>query len=156
MINKTSLKTLKQVEIAALLGVTERRIQQLHGEGLPRNGEGRSGVYVWEDVLAWYLARISCSGKDGEALTDRQRREKAEADMAEMEAGKMAGTLLDADEAQAEWEASLSRLRSNLLGFPDRIVPRLEEGGSLAEKLAICRKEMHSTLRDIVAQEGME
>jgi phage terminase Nu1 subunit (DNA packaging protein) len=156
MISKTALKSLRQTDVAALLGVTDRWIRKLNDEGLPGTGTGAGRVYDWAEVLAWWTRRSSGSGKDGEALTDRQRREKAEADMAEMEAAKMAGTLLDADEAQQEWEDALSRLKGNLLSFPDRIVPRLEEAGTLAEKLATCRKEMHSTLREIVAREGVE
>lgn len=64
-----------------------------------------------------------------------------------------AGTLMVASEAIAAWEDSLSRLRVNLRGFPDRVVPRMAEGANDIEKLAICRQEMDKTLRSIVAEQ---
>ena len=72
--------------------------------------------------------------------------------MAEMAAQKMGATLVDARSVQAVWEDFLSRLKANLRGFPDRVIPMLEEGGSATERLAICRKAMDATLRSVVTQ----
>lgn len=151
MINKVYLKTLKQVEIAALLGYSERRIQQLHDEGLPRNGSGRGGVYDWEEVRAWEFARIS-RPKDGEALSDRQRKEKADADMAEMDRDLQAERLLEASEVRRVWFPFLGRLRDNLQGFADRCAPDLEGGLTLAEKVAVIKRHMNASLKDVVGE----
>ena len=104
MITLEYLRTLKQVEVTALLNKSTRRIQQLHAEGLPRNGEGPTGYYVWTDVLAWRDAQISRPKSAGEekALNDKERLQKAEADLAEMKRDRMEGSLLDAEEAAAD------------------------------------------------------
>ena len=152
MITKTYLKTLKQVEIAALLDYTERRIQQLHAEGLPRNGSGRGGTYDWEAVRAWYDARISGAQGGDEPLTDRAREQRAKADIAEIEAAQLAGRTMDRAEATAAWSAFLGRLRESARGIPHRAAPKVEPGMILAEIEAVIAQEVDQTLRDVVAE----
>lgn len=149
---KEALPKLKQADLMALFGVSDRTIQLWHGKGLPRNGEGRGCSYVWADVLPWYVAYISGSRKAGDPLSDRDRKLKAEADLAEMEAAKEAGRLLDADETARAWGDFLSRLKVNLDGLPDRAAPLVEDGMNLAEKIAAIRRETNSVRRDIVAE----
>ena len=150
MITKDSLKRLKQVEIAALLDRDERTVQRWHDDGLPRHGTGRGSYYVWAEVRAWDQARLS--GSEGEAPTDKEREQCAKADLAEMEAARMRGTLMDASEARITWGDFLARVRANFRDFPKRLIPLLEEAGNPSERLDIARKEMDSTLRDLVAE----
>lgn len=153
MSNIRDLDCLSQVELALLWGCSTRTIQRKPECEPLRHGFGQGCYYVWSECRAFEKRQMSQDSSD-QPNNDRARKLKAEADMAEMEAAKMAGGLVDAKEAQREMEEALARLKSNLMGFPDRIVPQFEEGGTLAEKLAICRKEMHATLRDIVAKES--
>lgn len=146
---KKQLSELKQADIAALLGKSERTIQLWHDKGLPRNGEGRGCTYVWADVLAWFLTSISQSRPEGGNLTDRERQQKADADVAEMERDQLAGSLVVAHEYQAQLEAMLSRLRANLMGFPSRLIDRLEGVTDPRERLAIGKREMEATLREL-------
>jgi phage terminase Nu1 subunit (DNA packaging protein) len=151
MITKDSLTRLKQVEIAALLDRDERTVQRWHDDGLPRHGTGRGSYYVWAEVRAWDQARLS--GSEGEAPTDKEREQCAKADLAEMEAARMRGTLMDSTEARNAWQDFLARIRANLRDFPKRLIPLLEEAGNPSERLDIARKEMDSTLRDLVAEQ---
>lgn len=158
MITKTYLKTLKQTEVAALLGKTERRIQQLHDEGLPRNGTGRGATYDWESVRGWQESRISGSKPGAEGPQgNKARRETAEADLAEMERDRIAENTLDRSESVAAWRNSLVVLRTNLLGLPARILERIDGVKEYRERLALADGEVRSSLRDIVAEiEGIE
>ncbi len=72
--------------------------------------------------------------------------------MAEMEARKMAGELLERKPAILAWSAFLGRLKDNLLGYAGRVAPRIEDGMILAEREAVLNKEMHQVLRDVVAE----
>ena len=149
---KSPLNSLKQIDLAALFGVTDRTIRNWDAEGLPGNGEGRGRVYDFASVLPWYVARVSGSrGGDGD-LSDREREQRANADMAEMKAQEMAGFLVNAQEVQRGWTDFLTRLRTNLMGFPARLVDRLEGARDVREKLATGNREMAATLRDIVAE----
>ena len=62
--------------------------------------KGRDRRYDWPTVLAWRDARISGPRGGSSDLTDKERKLKAEADLAEMEAAKEAGHLLDAGEVR--------------------------------------------------------
>lgn len=149
---KSPLNRLKQIDLAALFGVTDRTIRNWDDEGLPGNGEGRGRTYVWATVLAWRDARISGSREAGKGQTDKERKLKAEADIAEMEAAEKAGQLLDAVEVRHAWGGFLSRLKVNLDGLPDRAAPMVEDGMNLAEKVAAIRRELNSVRRDLVAE----
>lgn len=72
--------------------------------------------------------------------------------MAEMEARKMAGELLERKPTILAWINFLGRLKDNLLGFSGRVAPRLEDGMVLAEREAVLNREMHQVLRDVVAE----
>ena len=149
---KDSLLMLKQADLCALFAVTDRTIQRWHDQGLPRHGEGRGCYYVWADVLPWYLRFMSGSkggGEDGN--TDSERQERAEADIAEMKRDQLARSLVSAQEMQAAEVDLFTRLRSNLRGFPRRLIDRLEGAEDLRERLAIGKQEMEATLRELSA-----
>lgn len=149
---KNDLSSLKQADIAALFGVTDRTIQRWHERGLPRQGDGKGSVYVWADVLAWYVGFVS--GSKSGPTTDKDRKLRAEADLAEMAAAEKAGQLLDANEVKVAWTGFLARVTSNLDGFPDRAAEKLEDGMNLAEKAAVIRRELAGVRRDLVAEAG--
>ena len=149
---KERLSKMKQADLMALFNVSDRTIQRWHDKDLPRHGSGVGCYYVWAEVLPWYLAFVSGSKKPGEDISDKERKLKAEADLAEMEAAKEAGQLLDAIEVQQAWEGFLSRLKVNLDGLPDRAAPLIEDGMNLAEKVAAIRRELNSVRRDLVAE----
>jgi len=125
MITKESLKSLKQSELMALLGLSDRRIQQLHGEGLPRNGAGRGVTYDWQAVRTWEMDRVAGSGKDGDPLTDKQRKDRAEADMAEMDRDLQAGQLMETGAVRQTWSEECANMRARLLSIPSKAAVRL-------------------------------
>lgn len=147
---KDSLSKLKQADLMALFGVTDRTIQRWHDQALPRHGEGRGCYYVWTEVLPWYVGYISGSKQGG---SDSERLKAAQADMAEMERDTRAGMLVVAADVGREYANALTRLRSNLMGFGDRLIPLLAETTNPREQLAIARREMNQTLREIVAEQ---
>lgn len=149
MITKDGLKSIKQIEVAALLGLTERRIQQLYGEGLPRNGEGRGTTHDWYAVLPWHLARISGSKPGQEPVTDRARRERAEADLAEMDRDRKAGVLLDAAQVERIWSEQCANMRAKLLSLPAKVAVRIDDGMSLAVREELLRDAIHEALAEL-------
>ena len=156
---KDSLPKLKQADLMALFGVSDRTIQLWHGKGLPRNGEGRGCSYVWAQVLPWYVAYVSGSmAGDGRSsggsklISDKDRKLKGEADRSEMDAAEQAGELMRVKDVRKVWLAFLSRLNSAMDGYPDRAADQLADGMILAERVAVLRKEMNIMRRDVVAE----
>lgn len=155
---KEKLLHVNQARIAEILGLTTRHIRNLEDAGLPSvPREGREKLYHVPSVVPWYVAyQVDLALKDGRDNSDigvhKARKLKAEADMAEMEARKMAGELMDAKAANLAWTAFLSRLKVNLDGYPDRAAQLLQDGLPLAEKIDVLRREMNALRRDLVAE----
>ena len=71
--------------------------------------------------------------------------------MAEMEAAKMAGELIDVADARSAWNGFLGRLKTNLDGLPDRVASKLADGMNVAERAEVIRRELNTIRRDLVA-----
>lgn len=76
--------------------------------------------------------------------------------MAEMAAAEQAGGLLDRGEALAAWSSALGRLRSNLLGLPGRVAPRLADGLTQAERQDLIDREIRASLRELADEAQAE
>lgn len=146
------LNQLSQPEFAQLLGVSTRTIQRNPNLEKLRHGAGQGCYYVWSEFWTWLGPDLSQNG-DREGSDDKRRKEKAEADIAEMKRDQLAGTLVDAQEVRAAYCDFLARLRTNIRGLPDRLVPRLEEGSTLQERLSLAKELVDELLRDVVAEE---
>ena len=59
------------------------------------------------------------------ATEQRARLAAAQAELAELKAAKLRGTLLDAGEVEAEWSSILRVLRAAMLAVPSRVGQRL-------------------------------
>src|SRR5689334_21932078 len=114
---KMALQKLKQADLCALFGVVDRTIMRWCDEGLPRHGEGRGHYYIWAEVLPWYLDRVvGAKGESGD-LTDKERKLKAEADLAEMEAAQMKGTLIPAAIVADRWMKVANVVKTRVLSI---------------------------------------
>jgi len=145
---KDQLNNLKLADIAALYDVNIRTVQRWADECLPRHGEGRGHYYVWAEVRAWEKARMSPSGPQ----EDKDRKLAAEADLAEMDRDAQAGKLMETEAALQAWGGFLRGLQSNLMGFPDRVAPDLDDGMTLAERREVLRRAMITSLQGLVTE----
>ena len=101
-------------------------------------------VYDWSLVRAWEKNRATGSGRSDSGLSDRQRRERAEADLAEMERDKAAGVLIVAEDARKVWGEQCANMRARLLSLPATAATRIEDGMTVAVR--------EETLRSLVAE----
>jgi phage terminase Nu1 subunit (DNA packaging protein) len=148
MITKDYLKSLKQTEVAALLDLSERRIQQLHSEGLPRNGTGRGGLYVWDAVLAWHMGRISGSGSE-EPLNHGDRLKKVKADDAELDLAVKLGTLMEVNKVRESWANQCAAMRGRLLSIPSTAAVKIDPSHTQAQREEIIRKDIYEALENL-------
>lgn len=148
------LNRMSQAELAMLWDISTRTIQRKPEWETLRHGSGQGSYYVWSECRQFELAQTAALSQaaDPESLSDRQRREKAEADLAEMRRDEAGDGLLDAQEVVRVWIAFLGRLKDNLLGLADRAAPEIEQTMTLAERIAIIRRHVNGSLRDVVAE----
>jgi len=128
---------LKTAAVAALLGLSSRRINQLVEEGI--------GVRVDKatiDAAATiqnYIAHISGKAAGVAAQLDldaeRARLAKEQADGQALKNAVTRGELLPADEVEREWSDILRRVRSGMLAVTSRVRQRAGLDGATAEIL---------------------
>ena len=140
-------------EFAAICGVMPLSLTNWVKEGMPppEKPSRNTSYFDLKVHLPWVIENKWKPGMDA-----RARKQEADACMAEMKASEMAGSLQVRSKAIRSWTDFLTRLRSNLLGFGDRLIPLLSETTNPREQLAIARREMYQTLREVSEQTGEE
>lgn len=126
------LQSLSKKGFAEHLGVTPGRISQLIEQGLPVEPTGRIDI---AKGTSWYAANVDpnrrrAGGADAPTAnlrdgTSRDEREIAEARIATLKAGKLAGELIDRKAALAAIEARGRIERDAWLGWVNRVAPEL-------------------------------
>jgi phage terminase Nu1 subunit (DNA packaging protein) len=108
--------------IAALLDLTERRVQQLSAEGvIPRNGHGRYEISSAVRGYIKYLRERAVQGDPkgaDEVGASRAMLLKARARLATLEADQFEGQLLKRPDVEKAWSAILVNIRTRLLAIP--------------------------------------
>lgn len=145
--------------IAALLRLTERRVQQLSKEGvIPKAERGRYELAPAVQGYITYLQdRLAPRESDGDPdridyHVEKARKTKAEADMAEMEAARMRGDLVDALEMKNVLELVMSEVKTKLLNnAPTRIAARTKAEKKEAQIKAIAKEEIAASLQALAS-----
>lgn len=143
-------RTLLAHDVATLADITVGRLYQMHNESRPPPARGPLG-YAIEDVGPWlreYIGRqIPRQSVDPDALDKDQeqaRKNKAQADRAEMENDVRRGELVEFDDVLAGWEEILIRVKTRALQLPVTAAPLVAE---LSDPAAIM-----DILRDLVSE----
>lgn len=144
------------VELAAVLKVSKRRIEQLQQDGVlvPL----RRGVFNLADsVEAFYKNKL------GEPMDEEDRkREKAlrasevtmktsKAIIEKMKADEMKGTMHRAEDVAAMTEDLIYTIRSALVALPGRVAVDVAAVNTSAEASEVIRKEVHKVMRELAA-----
>lgn len=151
-------KSPNQTELAAALGMTRSSVSKLKGQGMPV--DSLEAAQAWREARQNVAARkrlpsarlddlndlddFDAFGEDRDAA--RTRRERAEADIAEMNAAKLRRELIRVDAVQAQLATDYATIRDALLQLPPRLAPLLaaeQDAGTVAGLLAA---EIHQAL----------
>src|SRR5688500_17355403 len=114
---------LKTAQLALLLGLTTRRVNQLADEGITiRVGHGEFDAPA---SIQNYFASVTNRAKDGEATIDKEREEarlkKEQADHFELKNAKLRKELLPIDEVVRVWSEQIAQVRSGMLAVVSRV-----------------------------------
>lgn len=118
---------MKKKELADILGVTPRQVDNLVVDGLPRTKAGREWRYGPEAV-AWYFRRKleAVEAQRPPSLDEaRARKENALAEIAEYQLAETRGRMVDQATRLRELARILDRVRAVLLNVPGRDAPDL-------------------------------
>ena len=113
-----------QRELAALLGLTTRQVNNLVERGMPVSSADGKRLYDAPACIAWYrdakVAEAVAEVGPDDFDTQRTRKTAAEARLAELELAKQEGRVVAVEDAAREVDALLDRLRAVLLAFTSR------------------------------------
>ncbi len=143
-------------ELAAILGVTARRIQQMAQDGtiVPV----RRGYFLLGDAVQRYINFLSkpVLSEDEAKIELTKRKSEAslkssKAIMARMEAEEMQGKMHRAEDVEAFTEDLIYTMRGALLALPGRLSVDVAAVGTPAEAAEVIRKEVHNVMRELAA-----
>jgi len=115
--------------LAEILGMTERRVQQLAAENVFKK-IGRGKFQLIDSVQNYLSYQLDLErkkfNKNDMAINEaRRRREQAEAFLKEMEVGTRRGELLEKEDVMKSWQKILSIVKTRLLALPSKLSPQL-------------------------------
>ena len=145
----TSDTTVSTTELAMILSVTARRVQQMAQDGTII--AEKRGVFNLKDSVARYIAFLSPKDKD----TSKQEQarleaevstKKAKAIMAVMEAQELQGKMHRSEDVAAMTEDLIYTMRQMLVALPGRCGVDTAATDNPAEAAEIIRKEVYKAM----------
>lgn len=144
----------KQAELAAILGITGRRVAQLCEDGvITRSSRGR---YLLADCVQKYIAyKLEDAEEDIDVEIEREKRraeadlKKAKAARAKLEAAELEGKMHRAVDVAALTEDLIYEIRSALIALPGRVAIDVAAVKTSAEASEIVRIEVHKIMREL-------
>lgn len=131
-------------QLAAIVDLTPRRLQQLRGEGMPSRGRGK---WPLMDCLRWYIRYLRDKNDVGPALVDEKlRTERLKADKLEVEIKQLKGELIAIETVAQEVLEIMVTLRGEFLGLPGRLAMQLSKIDKAAECKRVLADEIRLTL----------
>jgi|GEM_PF-6513328 len=152
--------TVNTKELAKILEITPRRVQQLVKKGvLHREVDGTLNAH--DAIEAYYKWKIQETGYSPTKTGDREefkrehaRLEKAKKEMAELRLGILNGTLVYADDVEAEIVKRILVFRSRMLVLPSKLSPRIASSKNLAEIQAMIQWEILHAIDTLDPEKG--
>ena len=146
--------TVSTTELARVLGLSARRVQQLAQDGIvPPASRGR---FRLNDSVQRYITFITGNQiSEEEKKTEKARRlaevqiKAAKASVAKLEASELQGKMHRSEDVQAITEEMANTLRSLLLGLPGRLAVDVSNARSAAEASVIIKESVHSIMREM-------
>ena len=139
-------QTVKAPVMAAIVGMTERRLRQLTGEGMPKTG--REG-YPLAGCVQWiidYWRKRATQTPLGDA---RRRKIEADAANAEIDLSLKRGVIVDVRTLARTHGAACARIRTRLQAIPSKVAPQLHRMKTVAEVEAELRREINEALEEL-------
>ncbi len=113
------------VDLARLLGITDRRVRQLVNDGIvSRQPEGD---YLLPEAIAEYYAFKYKPDEAVDYMEEKALHEKTKRELAELELARRRNEVHDAEDVQIVMVDMLTNLRSQLLGLPTKMAQLLAE-----------------------------
>lgn len=141
-------------ELATVLGITARRVQQLGQDGI--FSTVRRGRYLLSDSVQKYISFVTkrISAEDDQQA-EREKRDaevrikRSKATVAELEAKELKGNMHRSEDVAAMTEDLIYTIRGALNALPGRLAVDCAASTTAAETADIIRKEVFKVMREL-------
>lgn len=143
-------------QVAKLLNLTPRRVQQLVKDGMPQEARGQ---YDALKCMMWYIRYLqdkvtAREAEDGPSLSsERLRGERAKSDLLEMERDEKRGRLQDSAAVVKVYATRVMSARTRMLAIPTKVAPMLLGAKDTTTIEATIKSEIHAALRELANHE---
>jgi phage terminase Nu1 subunit (DNA packaging protein) len=146
--------TVTAATLAKLLGLTPRRLQQL-AEAEVIHKPATRGHYRLAESVSGYVAwlRSDAGGGSPDFQKERARLTAARARLAEIEAARASGLVVEVEESLRQLAEELSVVRTRLLAIPAKAAPRLLHVSEPEVARAIVEREIIEALKELTADD---
>jgi phage terminase Nu1 subunit (DNA packaging protein) len=146
-------------ELSSMFGVAPETVRTWVGKGCPvlRKSDGRKGGAGWKfstaDVIEWRLAQVKRERPTEHVDIDEAKRRKlsAEAELAEMQAAEMAGTLERTAAVEERWVDAATRVRQRLLAIPHKLAPLVAVEVEIGACAGLIEAQVYEALSELSA-----
>lgn len=146
--------TVSTTELARVLGLSARRVQQMAQDGtVPPAARGR---FRLNDSVQRYITFITGNQvSEDERKTEKARKlaevqiKAAKAAVAKLEASELQGKMHRAEDVQAITEDMANTLRDLLLALPGRLAVDVSNARSAAEAAVIIKEAIYGVMREM-------
>lgn len=141
-------------EIASVLGITPRRIQQYYQDGtIPTVGRGKAklgeAVQGWAKRIAGEPADTDSINLEKAKLEAEVRLKKSKAHIAELEAAELQGKMHRSEDVEAITNDLIYSIRGSLMALPGRLAMDIAPEMTAAEAAEIIRKEVALLMQEM-------
>jgi phage terminase Nu1 subunit (DNA packaging protein) len=134
-------------QLGEILGIGDERVRQLAKEGVIEK-HGHASFPLASSVQAFIAYREKAKKNQHDGGVDyeahRARLTRAKADMAEMQAAILKGTVHEAKAVESVWTDHLLACRAKLLSMPKKLAPRIHG----VEKLTSIESEIDAAITE--------
>jgi phage terminase Nu1 subunit (DNA packaging protein) len=139
--------------VARLLDLSPRRVQQLSNEGvIPKAERGRYELVPAVQGYIRYLKSKAIAADTGSDDSEHKKRlTKARADIAEMEAERLSGNLVDVGAVAKTWSSLFTFARTKFLTLPDECAELVSVDETIEGCHEIIETHVHKILAELAA-----
>ncbi len=162
-----NLDSLTAVEVAKLLGVTDRAVRKwITSKDLPCNPGDGVKTFRWPDVLAWHDATVRNEGgtvgtavkiqpvpdDPGDSETYEEalaRKTRADANLQELKLAKARGEVVTIADVERVLAAGNKSLQTQILAMPTNLADRIVGMEDVAQIRSVIELEVHQALTNM-------
>ncbi|MDO6355293.1 DNA-packaging protein [Caloramator sp. CAR-1] len=135
-------------KLAQILGITERRVNQLVNEEKVLQRDANGKFELQKSVHDYYKYKF-CKDEELDLTIEKAKHERAKREIAEIELAKLKNKMHDAEDIERVLTGMLINFRNRILAIPSKVAPKIIGQKSIAVINEILQQELYDALNEL-------